>query len=260
MRGIFTIYKRELKSYFSTPIAYIILGAFLFFTGFFFYNILSYFSLACIQSMQYAQMYRRPPTPMNVNSWVVQPFFYNLAVISLFLIPLLTMRSFAEEKRLGTLELLITAPISNTALVLGKFLAAYTMFLVMLGFTFIYQAILFILGEPDFMPILTGYIGFALMGAGFVALGLFMSAITENQILSAILSFGALLVFWVVNWASVVSGGWLSEALNYLSVSTHFGFFARGVVDSSGIIYFLSFATLGLFLTGQALESWRWRG
>lgn len=260
MRTFWAIYKKELKSYFTTPLAYLILAAFLFFTGFFFYNILSYFSLACIQSMQLAQMYRRFPQPMNVNVWVVQPFFYNLAVISVFLVPLLTMRSFSEEKRLGTLELLITSPISNTSLILGKFFAAYTMFLVMLAFTFLYQVILMILGKPDIPPILSGYLGFALMGAVFVALGLFMSALTENQILSAILSFALLLLIWIVNWASVVSGGWLAEVLDYLSVSSHLSRFIRGVIDTSGIIYLASFTILGLFLTGQAVESWRWRG
>lgn len=260
MRALWAIYKKELKSYFSTPLAYLILAAFLFFTGFFFYNILSYFSLACIQSVQLAQMYRRLPQPMNVNLWVVQPFFYNLAVISVFLVPLLTMRSFSEEKRLGTLELLITSPISNTSLVISKFLAAYTMYLVMLTFTFLYQVILLILGKPDIPPILSGYLGFALMGSVFVTLGLFMSALTENQILSAILSFALLLLIWVVNWASVVSGGTIAEVFNYLSVSSHLSRFIRGVIDTSGIVYFVSFSALGLFLTGQAVESWRWRG
>ncbi|MGB9561994.1 MAG: ABC transporter permease subunit, partial [bacterium] len=221
MRALWAIWRKELKSYFSTPLAYIILAAFLFFTGFFFYNILSYFSLACIQSVQIAQMYRRMPQPMNVNVWVVQPFFYNLAVISLFLIPLVTMRSFSEEKRLGTLELLITSPITNTSLIAAKFLSAYTMFLVMLAFTFIYQLILILLGKPDILPILSGYLGFALMGAVFVALGLFISALTENQILSAIISFALLLVLWVVNWASIVSGGWIATTLDYLSLSSH---------------------------------------
>ena len=260
MHGLCAIYKRELKSYFSSPIAYVLIAAFLAVAGYFFYNILSYFAMMSFRSLQYAQMYRGNIPPMNVNNWVIRPFFQNLAVVTLFLIPLLTMRSFAEERKSGTLELLITSPITNTQLLLGKFLAAYTLFLVMLLLTLVYQGILFLLGTPDFLPIVSGYIGFMLLGAAFVSLGVFISSLTNNQIVAALVSFALFLLFWVIDWASLFSGKFISSILKYLSVTSHFYQFARGSIETSAIVYLLSLTLLGLFLTGQSIESWKWRG
>jgi len=172
----------------------------------------------------------------------------------------LTMRSFAEEKKSGTLELLVTSPITNTQLLLGKFLAAYTFLLVLLALTFIYQAVLFIFGNPDLLPIISGYIGFMLLGAAFVSIGVFVSSLTSNQIVSALVTFAIFLIFWVINWAGLFSGEFVSNILEHISVTEHFGKFVRGTIETSGIVYFITLTLFGLFLADQSIESWKWRG
>jgi len=261
MRGIGAIYRREINSYFTSPVAYVIITAFLFIAGFIFYNLLSYFALQCIQSVRYAQLYHTVPPPMNINSWVVTPFMQNLAFTFIIIIPLLTMRLFAEEKRQGTMEMLLTAPVSSWEIILGKFLAATTVFLVMLALTFIYQIMLIIYGKPDIPPVLGGYLGIFLFGLALIALGMFISSLTKNQIVAAFISIVLFLFLWIINWSSIFTTRTaIQDTLSYLSITEHLREFIKGVVDTKSLVFFLSLTFLGLFLTDKSLQIWRWKG
>jgi ABC-2 type transport system permease protein len=196
---------------------------------------------------------------ININQMVYQPLFNNMSIILLLMLPLLTMRLFSEEKKIGTEELLYTSPISVGQIIVGKFLASLVVLLAMLGLTAILSVFTFLHGNPEVVPILNGYLGLFLMGAAFIGLGIFFSSLTENQIVSAILTFGALLLFWIINWASAAATGFWKDALNYLSFFQHFDNMTQGILDTTDIVYYASFAFFGLFLTHSAIQSRRWR-
>ena len=260
MRGIMAVFKREFKSFFVSPIAYIVVAIFLVLSGYFFYGGLITFVERSIAFTQQARMYGMAPPPMNLNEWVVRPFFYNEGIIILFLIPLITMRLFSEEKKSRTIELLLTSPVTDLHVVIGKFLSGLALFALMLAFTLVYQIVLFVTGSPDIGPILTGYLGLLLMGASFLSLGMLISSLTENQIVAATASFGVFLILWVLAWTSRMTGGGLGEILAYISITEHLHDFAKGVIDTKDVVYYLSFIFLGVFLTLRSLESMRWRG
>lgn len=260
MKNIYYIMKKELKSYFSSPIAYIVAGIFLSISGYFFYYILTFFTFLSLQYQQspYAYMMRN----INMNDYLIHPLYSNLGVILLFVIPMLTMRTLAEEKKLGTMELLYTSPIRITDIVVGKFLAAFIVFLVMLLPTLEYPIALYIWGMPgpDTGPIVTTYIGIILLGASFIAVGIFASALTENQMVAGSLAFGILLILFVLGWAKQSAGSTLSEIISYISlVEEHYQNFLKGIIDSKDIVYYLTFIFFALFLAHRAVESRRWR-
>lgn len=252
---IFPIFKRELKAYFVSPIAYAILSIFLVITGFFFWNMLMYFNLRSMQMAQYPYMAGN----MSLNEMVMKPLFQNMSVIILLVIPLLTMRLYAEEKKSGTIELIFTAPLTDAETAIGKFFAAFSMFAVMAGMTLLYPLILSRVSTIEWGPVLSGYIGFLLMGGAFISIGLLLSAFSSNQIVAAVMSFGVLLFFWIIGWSSEFASGAFSKVLAYLSLIEHFDDFAKGICDTGDIIYYLSFIFLGIFATVQVLESSRWR-
>lgn len=260
MRKYLAILERELRSYFVSPVAYVVIGFFLAFSGLFFYNVVSWFDRVSMQAMMQAQYYRQAPQPMNVNMMAIRPLLSNIAVIALFLIPGLTMRLFAEEKRQGTMELLLTSPITNWQTTLAKFSSAWIFFGVMLAFTFAYQALLFIFGNPELGPILTGYLGLFLIGGCFIAVGLLFSAFTENQIIAFVAALATNLIMLSLGWLSNFTGPTLSKILNVISPIEHFDDFAKGVVDTQHLVFYLSYIFGGIFLTYVALESSRWRG
>jgi len=196
---------------------------------------------------------------LNINQMVYSPLFHNMSIILLLMVPLLTMRLFSEEKKRQTDELLFTCPISVNQIILGKYFASLFVLLVMLSLTGILSIFVFSYGNPELAPILSGYLGLFLVGAAFMAVGIFFSSLTENQIVSAILTFGALLLFWILNWASYSAGGMWKGVLNYLSFFQHFDDMTRGIVDTTDIVYYLSFIFLGLFLTHSVIQSRRWR-
>jgi ABC-2 type transport system permease protein len=169
------------------------------------------------------------------------------------------MRLFSEEKKIGTEELLYTSPLSVIQIILGKYLASLVVLLAMLALTGFLSIFAFAHGNPELVPILCGYLGLFLMGAAFIAVGIFFSSLTENQIVSAILTFGALLLFWVLNWAAYSAAGIWKDALNYISFFQHFDDITRGIIDTTDIVYYLSFAFFGLFLTHSVIQSRRWR-
>ncbi len=262
MRTIWTIYKRELSQFLSSATTYIMLAIFLAITGFLFYNIASYFALQCSQAVEYRMVYNVPLPPMSANRWVVLPFFSNLAIIALFLIPVLTMRSYASERNSGTAELLMTSPVKISQIVWAKLLSNFTIFMILLSTTLIFQLILDYYTSPgiDWGPVWSDYLGLICLAIGTIPLGQFISSLMKNQIIAAFVSFALLLLLWIIDWSTLFSSGVLSSTLGYLSLSKHFTNFAKGIINTSDIIYFVSFGIFGIFLVHRSLESWRWRG
>lgn len=255
MRNIWAITKKELKTYFTSPIAYVVITVFLVLVGFFFYSLIWWFNSQSIQMAQNPYYLQQ----MNINQMVYAPLFHNMSIILLLMLPLLTMRLFSEEKKIGTDELLYTSPISINQIILGKYIASLIVLAAMLLLTGILSIFTFSYGNPELAPILNGYFGLFLMGAAFIAVGIFFSSLTENQIVSAILTFGALLLFWILNWASYSAGGMWKDVLNYLSFFQHFDDMTKGILDTTDIVYYFSFAFFGLFLTHSVIQSRRWR-
>jgi ABC-2 type transport system permease protein len=197
--------------------------------------------------------------PMNVNEWVIRPVLSNVQVIALFLIPMITMRLFAEEKRTGTIELLTTSPIRDGEVILGKWLAATTMYCCLLFLSAINIAFLFVYSHPDWKPMLVSYLGLLLQGAALLAIGTFISTLTKNQIIAGAATFGACLLIFVCGWIGEYNSETWARVLAYLSVSTHMESFTRGTLDSKDAIYYVTVIFVGLFLTARSMESLRWR-
>lgn len=260
MRNFLAILERELKSYFLSPVAYVVLGFFVVATGLFFYNIVNWFDRISMQSMMMAQQYRQAPQPINVNMMAIRPLFHNIAIIGLFLLPGLTMRLFAEEKRQGTMELLATSPLTNWQITLGKFASALTFYLVMLLATGVFVGLLFFFGNPEVKPILSGYLGLLLVGGCFISLGLLFSAFTENQIIAFVSAFAVNLAILALGWLSNFTGPTLAQFFSSLSPIEHFDDFSKGIIDTKHLVYYLSFMFGGIFLTYVTVESARWRG
>jgi ABC-2 type transport system permease protein len=255
MKNIWIITRKELKSYFNSPIAYAIIAVFLVLVGFFFYSLVWWFNSQSMQMAQNPYYYQQ----ININQMVYAPLFHNISIILLLVLPILTMRLFSEEKKIGTDELLYTSPISVNQIILGKYLASLIVLASMLALTGILSIFTFAFGNPELIPILDGYLGLFLIGAAFMAVGIFFSSLTENQIVSAVLTFGALLLFWILSWASYSAGGIWKDVLNYLSFFQHFDNMTQGILDTSDIVYYASFAFFGLFLTHSVIQSRRWR-
>ena len=253
---IWPIFKKEMRLYFTSPIAWVILTIFLFIAGYFFYSIFAFYTLASMQSMM------NPATgrDLNVTDSVLRPLFSNISVILLLLMPLVTMRLFAEERRSGTIELLLTYPVRDGAVLVGKYLAALALYAVMLALTLTYPAVVLYFARVEWGVLLTGYLGLLLMGATFLAVGVFASSLTENQIVASITTFGVLLIFWVIGWSADYAGSPWGRVLTHLSLLEHFDSFAKGVLDTKDIIYYVDFTVVALFLTLRSLEARRWKG
>ncbi len=256
MARILAVFKKEIRSYFVSPIAYTVLTLFAVMAGFFFWIITQSYQMASLQSM----MNPMAAQGLNPAEWVFRPLFRNLAVIMLFIMPALTMRLFSEEKKQGTAELLFTYPVRDVELLLGKYLAALVLFLAMLGLTLVYPLLLARFTRIEWGPTLTGYLGLALLGLAFLALGVLLSSLTENQIIAGISAFGAALLLWIVAWPADQAGPTARVVLNHLSIIAHQDGFTKGVIETKDVIFYLDFSLLCLFLTLRSLESKRWRG
>jgi ABC-2 type transport system permease protein len=173
---------------------------------------------------------------------------------------MITMRTYSEEKRSGTIELLLTSPITDWQIILGKFFGAMGLYASMLLVTLLYMALLFVYGNPEWRPIAAGYLGLLLMGGCFVSVGLLISSLTKNQIVAGAVTFAVFLMLWVINWIGDMSGPITREIVGYLSITEHLDDFARGVIDTKHVVYYLTFITFGLFLTAKSVDSERWRG
>jgi ABC-2 type transport system permease protein len=254
MRNIWTIARRDFRAYFTSPIAYIVIAGFMVIMGWMFFFNLSHFNL---QNLQYQQYNMGKGT--SITDGIIRPLYGNMNVIFLFLVPFITMRLFAEERKQHTIELLMTSPITLTQIILGKFLSSFLLVAIMLGLTIVYPITLFLTGNPDLGPIVTSYLGTLLLAGCYLSLGVLFSSVTENQIVAGALTFAAGLFFWLISWAQQAAGPVWSDILQYLSLIQHYNNFSQGMIDSSDVIFYFSFIGVGLFLTHRVLDSFRWR-
>lgn len=281
MRNVLAIARREVRTYFTSPLAYVVVGVFLMLSGYIFWASLVRFSALCLQYGNNPYVFNQ----LNVNDMVIRPLFGSMGVIFLLMIPVITMRLLAEERRTGTAELLFTCPVTTGQVILGKYLGAAVLLVVMLGVTLSYPLLIMATSaRPDMKPTLVGYFGVLLMGLAFLAIGLLVSAMTENQIIAAVGAFGALLMLWAVSWIadsvtmtlaglmnSATFGLWeklnlglggptLGDLLNKISITEHFQDFRKGLLDTEHVVFYLSVVFFSLFLTQRVVESRRWRG
>ncbi len=236
MRNVWAVATRELRSYFLSPLAYVVIALFLALAGYLFALILA-----------------------NGREASLRGLIQNVSVLFLFIVPAITMRLLAEEQSTGTVELLLTNPVQEWEIVTGKFLAAMMLLAVILLLTLLFPLFLFIFGSPDFGPIVTGYVGVLLQAGAFMAVGLFASSLTKNQIIAAILSFAFLLILWLSDNLGQFVGGALGSAISYLSVITHFQSFPQGLIQSNDVIYYLTLVLAGIVLSTLSLQSRRYR-
>ena len=257
MRNVLTIVGKELRSYFVSPIAYVVLTGFLLLGGWFFFNLLNRFSLLLTLYTQFQG--GEAANRMNLNEYVIAPLMHNLSIVLVILVPMITMRAYAEEKKSGTYELLLTSPIRTGELVLGKFFASFLFVCIMIGLTGVYPAILLVFGNPEIGVMVAGYVGLLLLATTFVAVGLLTSSFTENQIIAAVSGLVATLLLYIIGWPAETAGNVLGPLLRYLSVVEHFAEMVKGLIDTRDLVYFASLIALSLFLTQRSVESLRWR-
>ena len=258
MRNVLTIAGRELRSIFVSPIAYVVMTGFLLLGGWFFFNLLARFNLLVSMYSSFqggAEAMQR----LNVNEFVLAPLFHNLSVVLVILIPMITMRGFAEEKRARTYQLLLTSPVATWEIVLGKFVGMVAFISVMVALTSIYGLILWIYGNPEVGIMVSGYLGLLLLAITFVTIGLFASSLTENQIIAAVTGLVMLLLLFVIAWPADSAGKVVGDVLRYVSVTEHFAGLVKGVIDSKSLVYFVTMIAGWLFLTQRSVESIRWR-
>ena len=252
MRNILLICKKELNSYFASPIAYAVMALFALIFGWLFSGYTHYFAQASMQAMMQQQ-------PMNVNESIIRPMLGFASTIALFLIPMITMRLFAEEKKSGTIELLLTSPIRDIEIILGKWLGSLLLYVCVLMMSAINVALLFTLGKPDLKPVLIAYLGLILQGGCLLAIGTLISTMTKNQIIAGGVTFFVCLLLWMLSIATAFDSSVTSQVLNYCSIVTHIENFNKGVLDSKDVVFYLSMIFLALFLTSRSMESLRWR-
>jgi len=254
MRNIWIICRKELRSYFVSPIAYILLAFFAIIFGFFFWNAVGYFVFIGVEAQMRGQMF-----PMNINEEVIRPLVSNASVIGLFLIPMITMRLFAEEKRTGTIELMATSPVRDGEIIFGKWLAAVILYAGILLLSALDLTWLFKYGDPDWKPLAIAYLGLLLQAGALLAIGTFISTLTRNQIIAGAATFGVCLLLWVLEWVSGYESATWARVLAYMSVLTHFESFAKGLISTKDVVFYVTVIYLGLFLTARSMESLRWR-
>jgi ABC-2 type transport system permease protein len=255
--GILTIWQKEWKHFFLSPVAYVILVVFIALSGFFFYDLFTYY----VQAQSMYQAYQNPSmaAQINMNDMILTPLFHNISVLLVFLIPLVTMRLYAEEKKNGTDELLLTSPIRESSIVYGKYLGALSFYLVFMLLTAQFPLLLLKYGSPDVGKMLTGYLGLLMMGCAFISFGLFTSALVKSQIQASLWAFFVFLLLWILGWLAEGLAGASGKVVKFLALLTHFENFASGTIALTDIAYFLSFTAFFLFLSTRVVESSRWR-
>jgi ABC-2 type transport system permease protein len=258
IKGWLAVMRKELTIYFATPIFYITGFFFLLLAGYFFYTNVLYYNIISFQAAQQASN-PQIAAQLNPQQMVFRPLFAVLGIILLFLVPFMTMRLLAEERRSGTAELLFTYPLTDWAVIAGKFGSALLIYLILLGCTVSYAGVLGQIARVDWGALGVGYLGLLLLGGACLSLGLFASSLTENQVVAGVIAFALLLLFWIIGWVQELGAGELGQILKYLSLLDHYENFTRGVLDVRDLVYSLSFIYFFLFLTKRQLESRRWR-
>jgi gliding motility-associated transport system permease protein len=254
VKNILLICRKELRSYFASPIAYVLMAFFALIFGFGFYTA----TRDLLRFTFRAEMMGQPAN-VNVNEQVIRPLLGFASTIALFLIPMITMRTFAEEKSRGTIELLMTSPVKDTQIILGKWLGAMLLYLCVLLMSMINIAVLFAWGKPDLKPVLVAYLGLVLQGGCLLGIGVFISSLCKNQIVAGAVTFFVCLLLWLLSWFTAFDTTGAASVVNYLSIVTHFENFSKGVLESKDVIFYLSMIFFSLFITHRAIESFRWR-
>ncbi len=260
MRNILTITRREMMSYFVSPVAYTLFVGFLALSGWYFYNLLARFQLITASATEQAMMFNQVPPVVNVNMGVMRPWFSIAAELFLFLAPIITMRLLSEERGTGRLDLLLSAPITDLQLLLGKYFAGVALCVLFLVPTAAYPTVLFHYGNPEVGQIVAGYVGMLLLCMVLIALGLAVSSLTSNQTVAAAGAFGLTILLWILGIVAGGEGAWWGTLLSYLSMVEHLTDFANGVIETRHVVYYLTFAMFMLFLAHRSIESQRWRG
>jgi ABC-2 type transport system permease protein len=254
VKNVLLICNKELKGYFASPIAYLLMAFFGLIFGFGFYTATRDVARFSFQAQMMGQQ-----QPMSVNDQIIRPLLGFASTIALFLIPMITMRLFAEEKRTGTIELLLTSPIKDLEIILGKWLGSLLLYLCVLGMSMINVALLFAWGKPDWKPVLVAYLGLILQGACLLAIGAFISTTTRNQIIAGGVTFFVCLMLWLLSWFTAFDSSATSSVISYISIVTHFENFGKGVLSTKDVVFYLSMIFFALFLTARSMESLRWR-
>jgi gliding motility-associated transport system permease protein len=257
MRNILAIAGKEIRTYFTSPIAYLVLTIYAALCGFFFYSFVATYVVQIFRMMEMGQMAGQSP---NINTWIIRPLFEGvLTVVLLLLLPLVSMRLFAEERKNGTIELLLTSPVTELQIILGKFLGAMTLYAAILFVTFLDIGMLFLYGNPSAKPLIAQAVGALLFGGALLALGMWISSLTRNQIIAGAVSLAVFLLLYVFDWVTSYSSGPVGQVMNYMAFVTHFDNFSKGVIDSTDLVYYLSVIVLGIFLTSRSVEALKGR-
>jgi len=261
LRNVAAIVEKEWHHYFGSPIAWVALFVWTMLFGIFFHFGFTFFLEQSMRVAQQGAQYGGAGMKLSLNEYLIRPVLQNMAVVALFIAPMLTMRLFAEEKRQGTIELLATSPLTDLQVVLGKFLASAFLYLAMILAGLVNVALIWIYAtnSPEWKPVLTGALGLFLLGCCFLAMGTFVSTLTRNQIVAGILSFCLFLGMWTLGWADNPMAGPVTKAVAYLGVTTHLEDLVKGIVDLKDVVFYLSVIAFGLFLSHQSVESQRWR-
>ncbi len=249
------IYRRELAYFYNSIIAYIVTTVFVLLSGYFFYNLVAFFSLASLQAVQNPIAAQQ----MSLTESVLQPFFANMSVVLLLIVPLLTMRLLAEERKMGTAELLFTYPISDWDAVLGKYFATVTVISAMIGITFVLPLLLQTYVGLEWGPVVTGFAGLLFLGAAYAAIGLFFSSLSENQIVAGVLTFGFSLLALIIGWIEPFVSSSAARVVSEISILEHLERFSKGIIDTNDVVYYVNLSVFFLFMCSRVLESNRWR-
>jgi len=253
MRNTLLICRKEFKQYFTSPIAYLLMALFALIFGFGFFT-----ATRDIMRMNAMQMMGQGG-PMNLNEMVIRPLLGFAATIALFLIPMITMRLVAEEKKSGTIELLLTSPVNDVEIILGKWLGAMLLYMCVLGMSVLDIALLFAWGKPEIQPVLVAYLGLILQGGCLLAIGTFISTLTKNQIIAGGVTVFVCLLLWLLSWFTAFDATVTSQVVGYLSIVTHMENFQKGLLDSKDVVFYVTMIFFALFLTSRSMESLRWR-
>ena len=254
MRNAWIICRKELRSYFVSPIAYAVIGLFALIFGFVFF-----IATRDFVNFSFRAQLMGGGGPSNVNDQIIRPLLGFAGTIGLFLIPLITMRLVAEEKRSGTIELLLTSPVHDLSIVLGKWMGAMILYLCALAVAGLNIALLFAWGKPDWRPVLVAYLGLILQAGCLLAIGTLVSTLTSNQIIAGGATFFVCLLLWMLNWYTAFDSSTSARVINYVSILTHMENFSKGVLDLKDAVFYVTFIFFGLFLTLRQIESLRWR-
>jgi ABC-2 type transport system permease protein len=257
VRNVLTIAGKEVRSYFSSPVAYVLLAAYLALAGYFFYALLTAFN----ETLRIYSMMRNPEmiARFNLNQMVIVPLLHNMSVLLIFIVPAVTMRMFPEERRSGTYELLLTSPVRVSEIVFGKFLGGLALVLLMVALSGAFGALLLVYGNPEIPMMLAGYLGLALMATVFLAIGTLISSFTENVVVAYVGTLFTLLVLYTIGWLAETIPGAAGGLVRYASITEHFQELTKGIVDTKDLVYFATLLVVGLFLTHRSVESVRWR-